>query len=132
LAILPARFDPNFPDHLEVQRITDLRNLRALPVPIGSMICFNLALMHWGTRNVTDQPRVSFAFELARADQPVESPNVDLRAPLGFVARAGFLGRMVELLGAERVPFSEHDHAQAATLRALSRERGSRDDAPTR
>jgi hypothetical protein len=119
LGMLPARFDINFPDQLTRQEIGDLRDLRSLPVPIGSMVCFNLTLLHWGTRNVSARPRVSFAFELARAEFPREEPNVPLRQPLTFTQRAHFIGRSIDILRNHRIEFSKKDLAHAAVLRGL-------------
>jgi hypothetical protein len=110
LSVLPACCDPNFPDQLERLELRDLRDVRAIPVPAGSVICFNQALLHWGTRNSTDEPRVSFAFELERRGlADAREPSIDLESTLHFSERIGFVGAVVGMLSQSNVNFEQVD-----------------------
>jgi hypothetical protein len=110
LSVLPACHDRCFPDELSRLEIRDVRDIRALPVPAGSLVCFNQAVVHWGTRNASSEARVSFAFELERhglAD--ARSPSIDLAEPLSFDARLGFVGAVIGQLSKNNVQFTPTD-----------------------
>jgi hypothetical protein len=117
LSLLPACRDRNFPERLERLEIHDLRDVRSAPVPAGSVICFNQALLHWGTRNAAPEPRVSFAFELERASfEEAREPCIPLDAPLTFDQRLGFVGAVVGMLSHSNVQFTSSELAAARSM----------------
>lgn len=110
LSVLPARFDPGFPDHLEQREVPDLRNVRALPVSAGSLLCFNQSLLHWGGRNFSDETRVSFAFEVEREGLfDARQPAIELASELDFEWRCGFVGATIGMLSKSNLQFSPSD-----------------------
>jgi hypothetical protein len=110
LSLLPASRDRNFPDQLERREVADLRDIRAVPVPSGSLVCFNQALLHWGTRNAAREPRVSFAFEIERDGiAGARKPAIDLSSRMSFSTRAGFVGATIGMLNKSNVAFSASD-----------------------
>jgi ectoine hydroxylase-related dioxygenase (phytanoyl-CoA dioxygenase family) len=110
LALLPASRDKNFPDRLASREVEDLRDIRAVPVPVGSLICFNQALLHWGTRNAAGDCRVSFAFEVERDGiATARRPPVELDQALDLSQRAGFVGATVGMLSKSNVTFTAAD-----------------------
>lgn len=65
LYVLPTNRDPNFPARLDRFEVTakDLQNVRALPAPAGSVLCWNSCILHWGSRSSerAEQTRISVA-----------------------------------------------------------------------
>ncbi|MGW2404012.1 phytanoyl-CoA dioxygenase family protein [Streptomyces sp. NPDC001739] len=108
LSVLPSNVDPSFPDNLQKFHVTDLRNLRALPVTSGDAVIFNQALMHWGTRNVSSEPRISFAIEIERAGSPAaRSPYLMLETLPSFEERVGFIGAVIGGLRRNNISFGD-------------------------
>ncbi len=117
LSVLPAWLDPNFPERLERGEVPDLRDIRALSVPAGSLICFNQALLHWGTRNSDVEARVSFAFELEREGLlDAREPSIALADELDFETRCGFVGATIGMLSHRNIRFSAADLDRAQYL----------------
>ncbi len=73
--ILPAYLDPIIADHQGKVipnwiKIPNTQDIRALPVPAGSVLCWSDVVAHWGSRS-SDQapfPRLSIACEFQRGD----------------------------------------------------------------
>lgn len=117
LNLLPAAHDPNFPHALGQLEIRDVRSIRSVPVPAGSVICFNQALLHWGSHNECDAPRISFAFELERAGiAGARQPSFDLSGSLSLAERVGFVGAVVGILSQSNVHFQRADLIAARAM----------------
>ncbi len=118
LSVLPASADPHFPDELATLAIGDLRDIRALPVPAGSLVCFNQAIVHWGGKNFTPDTRMSFAFELERDGiEGAREPAIVLdEGRVTFAQRAAFLAAVVPGLYRNQTPIPLLDVARARAL----------------
>jgi hypothetical protein len=82
----------------DVQRL--LQHARALPAPVGSVLCWGFQLLHWGSVNEGSRvPRVSVAFEwIADTEEPYddEQPllSLDNDPPL-FAERLKLIARAI-------------------------------------
>lgn len=73
--LIPAYLDPVIREHRDQVipnrvQIEHLEDIRALPVPAGSVLCWSDVVAHWGSRS-SDQalyPRISIACEFQRGD----------------------------------------------------------------
>lgn len=118
LAVLPTRFDPCFPDQLDQIKVSDARNIRALPVQAGDSVIFNQAIVHMGTRNVTDKPRVAFAIEIERAGLPgARRPGIELDSPISLQDRLALIGVSIGALSRNNLSF-EDSHLDLARAMA--------------
>ncbi|WP_446419797.1 methyltransferase domain-containing protein [Coleofasciculus sp.] len=96
--ILPAAFDPNYGRDFSVHEIDSIQDIRALPAPVGSVLCWNQAVLHWGGRSSerATHPRLSFAFEFQRGDvTPYNTPLLDPSKPPTFSQRLGLIGKQI-------------------------------------
>jgi hypothetical protein len=119
LAIIPTQFDTCFPDRTDAIEMGDSRNFRALPVDRGGAVVFNQAVVHWGTRNISPAPRISFGMEIERpGSSEARDPAVPLSsASITFEERLGFIGATVGLLRKYGgVPFEAEHLAMAWTM----------------
>ena len=80
--IVPADRDPTYNTAEEKEWRFAYPDIRALPAPAGTILCWNQAVLHWGSHACAreTQPRISVAFEFqsARAapfNQPLTNPN---------------------------------------------------------
>lgn len=80
--IVPADRDPTYNTAEESERRFAYPDIRALPAPAGTILCWNQAVLHWGSHACEREtaPRISVAFEFqsARAapfNQPLTNPN---------------------------------------------------------
>jgi hypothetical protein len=95
--VLPAHLDPHYPRHGGASspdridlRSSDLPNIRALPAPAGSVLCWSTHLLHWGARSseYAAQPRISFAmYYQSRRVPPYHEVTMDIPFPLSFLDR---------------------------------------------
>jgi len=122
LYVLPASFDPNFPNNLRELAVNNLQDIRAVPVEAGSVICFNQAIMHWGGRSSprAEGPRISFAFEFERANIALpREPTLNLDRTLSLEARLGFIGTVILMLSKNNIQFSRETLKSAAALSSV-------------
>ena len=92
--VLPASRDPEYGKTTDQRRIgLDITQMRALPVEPGEWLCWNQAILHWGsaTSRFADEPRISMALEFQSNSVPafneplIRDPrelNFDLRLRL--------------------------------------------------
>jgi hypothetical protein len=69
--MLPANRDPLY--HVGGSEVRfDPPDIRALPAGAGSILCWNQAVLHWGSRSAkhAPAPRISIAAEFQRGDEP--------------------------------------------------------------
>lgn len=105
--LLPASRDPDYgkpsPEgqvSLEAMKIpyTQLQNVRALPAAAGSVLCWNQAVLHWGSRSSEKAPfpRISFSCEFQRSDvEPLSPLLLDPLKPLTFDQRLALIGTQI-------------------------------------
>ena len=119
LAVLPTRFDPNFPDGLEKFDISRVQDIRALPVQAGDAVVFNQATLHMGTRNVTEHYRLSFAIELEREGlEGARSPYLDLRSGVSLSDRLSLVGVTIGALSHNNISFADGTLSLAKAMAA--------------
>lgn len=99
--ILPAPFDPNYGGKVqkgEKKEIINFQDIRALPATAGSVLCWNHAVLHWGSRSSerAPHPRISLAFEFQRSDvEPYKTPLLDPSNPPNFNQRLALIGKQI-------------------------------------
>lgn len=81
--IVPADRDPTYNTPHEKEWRFAHPDIRALPAPAGTILCWNQAVLHWGSHACGREtaPRISVAFEFQSAgaapfNQPLTNPNV--------------------------------------------------------
>ncbi len=92
--IVPANLDPSYGRAVN-QPEFPLQSIRALPVPAGSILCWNSQVWHWGGKSSTKatQPRISIAKEFQRGDvAPYVHPVLDPLVSLSLPERLGLVG----------------------------------------
>ncbi|MBC5766938.1 phytanoyl-CoA dioxygenase family protein [Ramlibacter albus] len=91
--VVPADRDPVYGTPRDGERTFRYQDIRALPASAGSILCWNQALLHWGSRSCgrASGARVSVAFEFQAGGvppfnepltNPYEIPGFDLRVRL--------------------------------------------------
>lgn len=120
--VLPAHHDPRF-----VERrwdgdgnnvVQNPQDIRALPATAGSLLAWNQAVLHWGSRGsrLGKAARISAAFEFQRGDKaPFNSPLLDPGRLPSFTERLGLIGKQV-LQYRHMYPLSDDVAAVATTL----------------
>jgi hypothetical protein len=99
--ILPAPFDPNYGGKVqkgEKKESINFQDIRALPATAGSVLCWNHAVLHWGSRSSerAPHPRISLAFEFQRSDvEPYKTPLLDPSNPPNFNQRLALIGKQI-------------------------------------
>lgn len=94
---LPASRDVNYPHNPNLV-IEKYQDIRALPVPAGSVLGWNHSMFHWGgaSSKFAKSPRISLGFEMQRAGIPVmREPLFDFSQPLNFEQRLGLIGKQI-------------------------------------
>lgn len=121
--ILPAHLDERFKrrvwDGDDNNVVYEPQNIRALPVPSGTLMAWNQAVLHWGGRSsrLAKAPRVSAAFEFQRGDRPAyNTPLLDPGRTPTFEERLGLVGKQV-LQYQHMYPLSPDVARIATTLR---------------
>lgn len=118
--LLPADRDPVYGTESEREWKNNFpfAAVRALPAAAGSFLCWNQAVLHWGSRSSPrgDKPRISMAFEFQRGD--VEPMNSPLLTPLSYFpleARLQLIAKQI-LQYKHMYPLSVDMEAQAQAL----------------
>lgn len=100
--VLPAHLDDRFRERRwdgEGNNVVHRpQDVRALPATAGSMLAWNQAVLHWGSRGsrMGTAPRISAAFEFQRADcAPFNNPLLDPERMPSFQERLGLVGKQV-------------------------------------
>jgi hypothetical protein len=96
--ILPAYRDPVYGTPQDKEARFDPPDIRALPALAGSILCWNQAVLHWGSHasERETKPRISVAFEFQSAkcepfNKPVTSPS---EIP-GFLLRLKLVAKQI-------------------------------------
>ena len=120
--VLPAHHDPRFVERRwdgEGNNVVhNPQDIRALPATAGSLLAWNQAVLHWGSRGsrLGTAARISAAFEFQRGDHaPFNSPLLDPARMPTFTERLGLIGKQV-LQYRHMYPLSEDVAAIAARL----------------
>lgn len=120
--VLPAHLDPRFTERRwdgdGNNVVQNPQDIRALPATAGSLLAWNQAVLHWGSRGsrLGAAPRISAAFEFQRGDRaPFNSPLLDPNRVPTFTERLGLIGKQV-LQYRHMYPLSEDVAAVATTL----------------
>ena len=95
--ILPADLDPNYHQDTDTVGINP-QDIRALPAPAGSVLCWNPVVWHWGSRSSdkTTVPRISVACDFQRSDsEPYEAVLLDPAKPIDFEQRLGLIAKLL-------------------------------------
>jgi hypothetical protein len=68
--VVPAKYDRSYGSARDMSWEFNFQDVRALPAKPGDLLCWNHALLHWGSRAAahSTSARVSLAFEFAGAD----------------------------------------------------------------
>ncbi len=94
--VVPAHRDPTYNSPQEDERKFGLGDIRALVAEAGEVLCWNQALLHWGSRSsdLAPAPRISLSMEFQRGDlppfnNPLLDPGLfpDLRGRLVLIAK---------------------------------------------
>jgi 2-polyprenyl-3-methyl-5-hydroxy-6-metoxy-1,4-benzoquinol methylase len=99
--ILPAPFDRNYGGNVqkgEKKEIINFQDIRALPATAGSVLCWNHAVLHWGSRSSerAPHPRLSLAFEFQRSDvEAYKTPLLNPSNPPNFNQRLALIGKQI-------------------------------------
>lgn len=99
---LPAHLDDRFQqrrwDGADNTVVYQLQDIRAVPATAGTLMAWNQAILHWGSRGsrMGEAPRISAAFEFQRADRPAfNTPLLDPGRLPTFGERLGLIGKQV-------------------------------------
>jgi hypothetical protein len=96
--ILPANRDPVYNTDNEMNWSIDFGSIRALPAKPGDFLCWNQAILHWGsaTSRFAAHPRISMALEFQRGDRaPFNRPLIEPLANLSFEQRLRLVGKQI-------------------------------------
>jgi hypothetical protein len=97
--VVPASRDSGYRDfsHENVHAM-DPQSVRALGVPMGSLLVWNQRIVHWGGRSSKRAagPRISMAFEFQRGDiPPYNQPLLELSHFPSFDTRIRMIGKQI-------------------------------------
>ena len=96
--LVPANKDPTYNTPNEREWRFDVASIRALPGTPGDFLCWNQAVLHWGSKSsrFAPHPRLSMALEFQRGDvPPFNKPLVPPFAPLNFDMRLKLVAKQV-------------------------------------
>ena len=95
--VMPASLDNHYPNNLYDINIDKAEKIRALPADAGSVLAWNVGVMHWGSvASPLAPPRDSIAFCIQSKKHTVlADPVIDLNEPLPFLLRLGLIGRQM-------------------------------------
>ena len=96
--LVPADRDPAYNTAEDDQFKFGLGDIRALPCGPGTVLSWNQAVLHWGSRSSVraKAPRISVAFEFQRGDvPPFNVPLLDPATPPPFATRLGLIAKQI-------------------------------------
>lgn len=96
--LVPANRDPVYNTDNEMNWNIEFGHIRALPAKPGDFLCWNQAILHWGsgTSRFAAHPRISMALEFQRGDRaPFNIPLIDPLADLSFEQRLRLVGKQI-------------------------------------
>ncbi len=96
--LLPANRDPVYNTPQETVWQINATSIRALPGRPGDYLCWNQAVLHWGSESsrFAPHPRISMALEFQRGDmQPFNQPQMTPLETLDFQARLKLVGKQI-------------------------------------
>ena len=96
--ILPANLDPTYATEDEKTWQVDMASIRAMPGKPGDFLCWNQAVLHWGSRTsrFAPHPRMSMALEFQRGDiTPWNNPLLEPFANHDFAFRLKLVGKQI-------------------------------------
>jgi hypothetical protein len=96
--IVPANKDKTYGTPEDSKFNFDLPSIRALPAAAGSILCWNQAVLHWGSQCSERelQPRISVAFEFQAGDvAPYNQPVMDPRSIPTFDFRLKLIAKQI-------------------------------------
>lgn len=96
--ILPADRDPVYNTAEEDKWQIDHPSIRALPASPGEVLCWNQALLHWGSRSNprATNARISMALEFQRGDiLPYNTPLLITLSDIPFGARLKLVAKQI-------------------------------------
>ena len=101
--VLPTHLDPFYPDHLsefpnnkENYHGISFENIRALPAKAGSVFCWSVNTVHWGSRSTkhASDNRISLGFYLYRGDETPDE-SLTFKDKLPFDSRLNCIGENI-------------------------------------
>ena len=97
--VLPASRDPEYGVTPDQRRIgLDITQMRALPAEPGDWLCWNQAILHWGsaTSRFADEPRISMALEFqSNSVAPFNEPLIRDPRELTFDLRLKLVAKQI-------------------------------------
>ena len=103
--VLPTNLDPSLPAQPSAEMtprpgngVESLQDVRALPAPAGSVLTWNIFLLHWGGRSSrhAPHPRISVGFYFQSRDvEPLSDDAHDLRGELSLGERLARVGQAI-------------------------------------
>jgi hypothetical protein len=120
--VLPAHLDQRIQQRnwngVDGTYVQNLQDIRALPATAGSVLAWNQAILHWGSRGsrLGEGPRISAAFEFQRGDlPPFNRPLLDPGRLPAFTERLALVGKQI-LQYRHMYPLSDEIAGIAASL----------------
>jgi hypothetical protein len=95
--LVPASRDPEY-RVAERRRDPDVTDVRAVPVNPGEFLCWNQAILHWGSASsrFADEPRISMALEFqSAAIPPFNEPLIRDPEALDFDAKLRLIAKQI-------------------------------------
>lgn len=96
--LVPAHRDPTYNTEHEQQHKFALGDIRALPAGAGSILCWNQAVLHWGSHasGRETRPRISLAYEFQSGDVPAfNAPLMNPYTIPEFTARIKLVAKQI-------------------------------------
>lgn len=96
--IVPANKDRNYGTPEDSKLNFDLPSIRALPAAAGSILCWNQAVLHWGSQCSERElePRISVALEFQSGDvAPYNQPVMDPKYIPTFNSRLKLIAKQI-------------------------------------
>ena len=96
--IVPKNLDPYFANPTGGNYQFEYQNIRALPASAGSILGWNQAVLHWGSRSSkkAQVPRVSIGLEFQRGDiEPFNKPLFSVDPPVELKTRLILIGKQI-------------------------------------
>ncbi len=96
--LVPKDKDPRYNTDREYEFDTDFTSMRALPASPGEYLCWDQAILHWGSRSsrFASGPRISLAFEFQRGDvAPFNQPLLQPGYPLTLRQRLKLVSKQI-------------------------------------